>query len=642
MAPAYGYEEPGDDAAGVPGERIDPGVSGTSPGRADPGSSPAGTSRRQRAAWLAAGLIAGLICGAAGVWMLAGRRPAAPVPVWRFVLDLVPDAALDDRVNPLALSPDASRLVYCGRSAGTTQLFLRRLDRLEFQALAGTEGAYGPFFSPDGDWIGFFDARDSRLKKVPAGGGEAIALCEAPFGLGAAWAADGTIFFAPDVFSGLSAVSGSGGAARKLTRLESREYTHRWPDLLPDGRTLLFTVGRAGTPGGTSIEALDLRTGERHAILADAAGARYLAGGYLLYVRKGKILVQPFDTGRLQVTGGPVPLLDDARIDLSLGAAYLSLSRSGTLVYAPRPSDIELRSLVWADRRGAVSRLTVNRGDFHYPRLAPDGRRLALVLQAPDEATHIWMLEIDNGRFTRLTTSGRSTMPLWTPDGNWVAFASEQQGLWSIEMVPADGSAPPVSLAASERPRMPTSWSPDGKLLCFTEFDSESAADIWVLSVGENRAWPLLKGPADEWGGTFSPDGRWLAYTSDEAGPSQVYVRPFPGPGEALQLSTAEGGEPAWAPDGTELFYRYWRRLMSVPLRRAPEFSADAPQVLFEGPYEQGRLPAFRNYDVAPDGRHFVLVRNEEDAGNRLHFVHGLIDGLRTASPGGRANPPAR
>jgi serine/threonine-protein kinase len=588
-------------------------------------------SRRQKAAWLILGLASGSLLAGAATWILSRPRPGPPAPALHFVIDLPANAALDRRASPLALSPDGRRLVYVAQIGGTTQLFIRSLDELEFKPVPGTEGAYGPFFSPDSDWIGYFDSRDSRLKKIRAAGGEATALSDAPFGLGAAWSADGTIFFTPDVFSGVNRVSASGSQPSKLTQLEGREYTHRWPEVLPGGKTILFTVGRAGAPNSTCVDALSLRTGERRTLVENAAGARYLPGGHLLFLRAGKIFVQPFDAARLQMVGSAAPLLEDARVDSSLWIAQLSFSCTGSLVYAPRSAEINLRSLIWADRHGAVQRLTVNQGVFSYPRLSPDGKRLALAVQSQDESSHIWVVEVESGSFTQVTTAGKSTMPLWTPDGRWITFASDEDGRWSIYMIPADRSGPPVLLTKGEHPRMPTSWSPDGKNLCFTEFDPDAGADIWILSVRENRTWPFLKRATGEWGGVFSPNGEWLAYTSDESGPNQVYVRPFPGPGEPLQLSTAEGEEPVWSAAGRELFYRYWRRLMSVPLRREPEFTADAPQVLFEGQYEQGEIPIFLNYDVAPDGLRFVLIRSEEDSSSRVHFMHDWFESIQGA-----------
>jgi Tol biopolymer transport system component len=587
--------------------------------------------RREQVLWLAAGLIAGAFIATAATWLVM-RPESRPAPAqMHFALHLPQFAPLDARGAPLALSPDGRLLVYVAQVSGGTQLFLRASEQLESTPIAGTEGAYGPFFSADGSSIVYFDARASKIKKLALSGGEAVTLGDAPLGLGGCWLPDGSIVYAPDVYSGLTIIPPRGGSPRALTRVQNGQFTHRWPEALPDGRSILFTAGTPGIPSAPSIVALSLASGRQKTVLSDAAFPRYLPTGHLLFLRSGRVMVQPMDLAGLQVRGMAIPILEGARADAALWSIQLSFSRTGTLVYAPRSPEGNLRSLIWGDRRGALQRMSVSQGAFSHPRFSPDGRRLALVMQGQDKSLRIGVLTIENGSFSRLTDVGNSDMPLWTPDGRWITFASDKDGRWSIYMAPADTSGPPVLLSQGDHPRLPTSWSPDGARLCFTEFHPDSGADIWVLSVRENRASPFLQRRTGEWGGVFSPDGRWLAYTSDESGPNQVYVRPFPGPGEPLQLSTAEGEEPVWSPQGGELFYRYWKRMMSVTLRFDPEFSAEAPRFLFEGPYGQGEVPVFQNYDLTPDGQRFVLIQSEEEGDNLLHFEIHWFEALATA-----------
>jgi serine/threonine-protein kinase len=528
----------------------------------------------------------------------------------RFTIDLPADAPLADRGAPLALSPDGARLVYAARDGTGTQLYQRGMDELSASLIPGTEGAQSPFFSPDGDWIGYFDSSDSKLKKIALEGGDPVALCDVQLGLGAAWNDDDTIIFAPNVFSGLWRIPAGGGTPEVLTQLEENEFSHRWPEILPGGDAVIFTAGVAGVTNQMRTVLYSLKTGEKKSIEWGSC-ARYASSGHLVFYRAGDLMAVRFDMRRLETQGTAVTILRGVGTDRLLGSAYFALSSIGSLAYVPRDSDQDLRTLVWVDREQNMQRLTVNQGVFSYPRLSPDGGQLAVVIYSEQEKSDIWIVEVDTGAFRRLTTEGNNILPVWTHDG-WITFSSDRSGRWSLYWMRADGTGSPEQLAESRHPQIPSAWSPDGKYLAYTEFHPTTGADIWVMSRGDNPdARPFLRTPSGEWGATFSPDGRWLAYTSDELGPDQVFVKPYPGPGESRQISTAEGREPLWGPGGAELFYRYWRRLMAVSIETAPEFLADAPRVIHEGDFRETEDPLFHNYDISPDGQRFVVIHGE-------------------------------
>jgi hypothetical protein len=591
--------------------------------------------RRISLRWGVAGLLSGLLVGALGFWL--SHHPGPPPPFMRFVMSLPRTSPLAERSNPLAFTRDGARLIYAAQNGENTHLVVRAMAEIDPVAIPGTDGAFHPFPSPDGRWIGYFDARDSRLKKMPISGGAPIVLGAAQFGLGASWGEDDTIVYTPDVFSGLWRVPASGGQAKPLTQLQSKEFTHRWPQVLPGGKTVIFTVGISGTSNISSIASVSLRTGQRKMLLDDASDARYSPTGHLLFLRGSDLMAVRFDPARLLVLAPPFLIQRDIGTDASVGAGHYAVSATGVLAYAPSAEDGDLRSLARVGPKGEVEKLTVNRGAFSYPRLSPDGRRLAVVIRSSREKSHIWTMDVANGTFQRLTTEGSNLFPVWTPDGNRITFASDRNGQWCIYWVPADGSAPPELLRQAENPEVPNAWSSDGVSLIFTEFSPETGPDIWILSLDSARSVrPFLRSPYAEWGGAFSPDRRWLAYTSNDSGLTQVYVQPFPGPGERFQISTAEGREPVWSPDGHELFFRYWKGLMGVSMPFSPETGSEPPRLVVAGEYETGEIQVIPNYDVSADGTQFIMIPRE--AIERMQIQVNVNWFGRAADVGGVAN----
>ncbi len=592
-----------------------------------------GRNLLNRLACAAGGLILGALAGGLAVWFGIRSKPSPP-PLMRFVISLPRTAPLAQKADPLVFSVDGAHLAYVAQVGGDTQLYVRALDKIEPRPIPGTQGAYSPFYSPDGSWIGYFDVHDSKLKKISPADGKPVVLCQAQFGLGACWGVDGSIIFTPDVFSGLWRVPAGGGKAQPVTHLQQKEFTHRWPQMLPDGKTVIFTIGTAGATSTSCVAALTLKTGQQKVILEGASDARFSPTGHLLFLRGSDLMAVRFDPIRLKVLEAPFLVRQAIGTDPAVWAGHFSFSRTGALAYAPAGKEDDLRSLAWADRQGSMERLTVSRGAFSCPRLSPDDRQLALVINSQAEKSDIWTVDVASGAFRRLTSEGNNLLPVWTHDGKRVTFSSDRDGQWHLYWMPVDGTGHAELLRKSENPELPNSWSSDGRFLAFTDFSQDTGPDIWILSMnGEPSARPFLRTPYAEWGGSFSPDGRWFAYTSNDSGLPQVYVCPFPGPGERIQISAAEGREPVWRRDGRELFFRYWKGLMSVAVQVDPEFNPDLPRPVLSGEYETGEIPVFPNYDVSSDGQRFVLIPREQRERTQINIDLNWINESRQHKP---------
>ena len=591
--------------------------------------------RRRMLPWALAGTLAVVAAVALGsLW----RSATAPQPITRTVVTLPPGDRLAAALQTaMSISPDGSRLVYAASRGGASQLFLRRMDQLEGAPIPGTEGAGEPFFSPDGEQVGF--CAGGKLKKVLVSGGAPLALCDAPNCRGASWGPDDTIVFTPSGSSGegLSLVSANGGAPQALTKPDSknREHSHRWPQFLPGGKAVLFTVYAGVNPDQGRIAVVRLDTGERLVLFEGASYGRYVPTGHLVYARSGGLLAAPFDPARLQITGRQFPVLEGVA-NTATGAAQFGFSGSGSLVYVPGRMGILARTLVWVDRKGTAVLATKLQRPFVAPRLSPDGRKLAIHLFAAAN-TDVWIYEFGRETLTRLTfEAGDEAIPVWTPDGSRVAYRSNSSGAMNLFWKPADGSGAPDRLTTSNNSQNPGAFSPDGRWLAFDE--SGPSLDIWVLPMegpegAPRKPSPFLQTPFAEWGARFSPDGRWLAYSSNESSQFEVYVQPFPVPGPAgapkWQVSTEGGSEPVWARNGRELFYRNGDKLMAVDVTLRPSFSRGNPRLLFQGDYFA--LVHLTNYDVSPDGQRFLMLKETgaEAAASQINFVQNWFEDLK-------------
>jgi serine/threonine-protein kinase len=583
--------------------------------KATAGVSKGGSSVRQRR------VILGLICVivVVGLLILAGlnlKRSPVPLAVSRFTITLPAGQQLDLQFPLLAISPDGTRLAYVASNGNSpAQIYIRAMDSLDAKVLPGTEGAYEPFFSPDGQWIGFF--AQGKLRKVSVTGDFSQALWDASLGEGGSWGPDDAIYFAPNNVSGLWRISASGGEPKEVTKLDRSkgEVSHRFPQVLPGGKAVLFTI-RTGPGWEEAHLALYLlATGEQRILVSGGESGYYVSTGHLVYNRGGILVAEPFDLIRLKSSGPPIALGEAVKDEPE--GAYYSLSSSGSLIYLPDDSQYRL---VWVDRNGGVAPLAAPPQPYRDPHLSPDGHRVAVETRAGKVV--IWMYDLSRATLTRLTTPDSSSqVPVWAPDGKHIAYRGTRAGFRNVYRTTTDGEGTEERLTMGEYVQTPSSWSPDGKWLAFTEAGTPATGrDIWVLPL-EGEA--LNAGPearvrtsANEDNGVFSPNGQWLAYESNESGRFEVYVRPFPGHGERVPISTQGGLEPVWSRNGRELFYRSGDRMMAVEISSQRDssgafpsgFSAGIPRLLFEGHYQYSGLVS-SDYDVSPDGQRFLMVQ---------------------------------
>ena len=588
-------------------------------------------------------LLIGLAIAGLAVWNL---KPVPPRPVSRFTIALPPGQQLAGLGSgPAAvLSPDGTHLAYVATQGGKQQLYLRALDSLEARPIPGTEGGVNPFFSPDGQWVGFFAG--GKLKKVSVYGGAAVTLGDAQVPLGASWSSQGMIAFASSANVSLQQVPEAGGVPQPLTRLEKGEFGHRWPEFLPGGKAVLFAAGAAGLNfTNAQVAVQSVGTGERRNLI-QGTSPRYAPSGHLVYEQGGSLMAMPFDPQRLTDTGTPVPVVEGVLQSTSSGAAQYSFSATGSLVYVSGGVQAPQSRLVWVSRNGTEQPLAAPAHDYVGPRLSPDGLRVAVGIV--EQETQVWLYDLSRETLTRFTFEGTVNLnPAWTPDGKRIAFnSSKEAALANIVWQLADGSGGRERLATSEYVQVPMSWSPDGQLLAFIELNPTTSLDIWVLRMGDpsagpgqvRKAQPFLQTPFNESVPAFSPDGHWLAYISDESGRYEIYVQPYPGPGGKWQISTDGGTEPVWNRNGRELFYRSGNKMMAVDIATKPSFAAGKPRMLFEGPYRPTGT-TIQNYDVSPDGQRFLMLKSGEQgesAPTQINVVLNWFEELKQKVPTGK------
>jgi serine/threonine-protein kinase len=534
--------------------------------------------------------------------------PAPAQDIVRFTVPLGPDESFPiDTGLPsmLAVSSHGHQILYAARQIGGDRLYLRRPQDSAPVALAGTEGAIGPFFSPDGQWIGF--ASGGELKKLSPAGGKPQTLAEAPTMVGASWGPDDTIVYGPQWTGTLVSVSARGGDARPLTTLDTQagELAHTAPHILPGGHAVLMAVTLQDRP--FRVDVLEPATGRRRS-LVEGRNPFYLSSGHLVFAREDAVFAAPFDVSRLELTGPAVRVLEGVRVDGN--DTHFAVGRDGTLAYVPQVSDD--RELVWVDRRGRSRPVDDRRGPFSHPRISPDGTRV--LFQAAGE---FWIHDIVPGTRTRLRARG--SRPIWTADGRSIIY--QYQG--RLYSTPVDDGSEPQLVVSSERGLVfPLAWSRDGRTLVYSNAVPETSRDVWML-IADGRQAPFLATPRDERAAMFSPDGRWVVYAAKDTGrEEEVYVQPYPGPGGRVTVSRGGGIEPVWSPTGGEIFYRSLagRRMLAVEVRTEPTFSVAPPQVLFEGNYPVGSS-YWSDYDVTPDGNEFLMVAGPETAPPGLQVV---------------------
>ncbi len=553
------------------------------------------------------------------VWGLARPGPSG-ARVSRFVITPPQTAPLANRPGfDVIISPDGSRIAYLAQAdTGGRMLYVRGLGELETEPIPGTVGADDPFFSPDGDWIGFESPREGRLMKVALSGGPPLTIFDDPNTRGAVWGPDDAVIFARrDGLYRVPAVGG--GTPERLSPEPVPGEIYGSPRVLPGARALVFSLTTGTGVEASHVAALSLETGER-TLLTSGTNPYYAASGHLAFVRGTTLMAAPFDVERLQLTGDPVVLVEDIRRNLGVAADY-ALSDNGTLVYVPGGEALEARRMpVWVDRDGREEPLGLEASSYVNPRLSPDGARLAVQLLDANSNSDVWVYDLARKTPTRLTYDpAADSFPLWSPDGERVVFQSmtPERGLYWKR---ADGVGEKEVLKESPNPIGAFSWSRDGSLLVVSERATETGWDIHTLPMdGERTMQPLLQTPFDELRAVVSPDGQWLAYYSDESGEYEVYVQPFPNVIEGKMRISRDGGvSPMWGPDSRELFYRSGEAMMRVAVETNGSFSASSPETVFEGPYVPDITGVGRTYDIAPDGQRFLMFKTVAQAGERF------------------------
>ena len=591
-------------------------------------------------ALLAGGFVAGV-----GVWL--ATRPAPP-RVTRTTITSSPTAPLTTAATRnLAISPDGTRVVYVASNG--TELVVRALDQLAGTVLRGLGAPTQPVFSPDGQWIAFFDGART-LKKMATTGGPAVTLTPlsgAP--RGASWGPDEKIIFAVDNTSaGLLRIAASGGEPEVVVKGGG----WAWPEILPGGRAVLVTTGTLNRP---QVEVLDLQTGARRELLS-GRHARYALSGHLIYEADGTLRAVPFDLDRFEVLGAPVSIVDGIATSVA-GAANFSVSSDGTLVYIPgRAVPPARRTLVWVDRQAREESLETPVRAYRYPRLSPDGTKIAVEVREPQQ--DVWIWDLARHVLTRLTFGAPGGQyPVWTPDGRRLVFRAARGGRFNIYAHAADGTGTIERLTTSPNEQTPYAVTPDGKHLILREDSVGTSGDLMMLPLGwdaaaegsaarerpqPDGAMPLIGTKFNERNGEISPDGRWLAYESDETGQEEIYVRPFPTVDSGRwQISTTGGRVPLWARNGRELFFLAPDGALlgvEVTIGSGGSFQAGAPKRLVAPGYYTSDIGNIgRSYDVSPDGRRFLLIKEvaeeEQTPASDIVVVQHWLEELKRRVP---------
>jgi Tol biopolymer transport system component len=589
---------------------------------------PPAPRRRAMPAWPWAAAFFVTLLGANGAWFLA-TRPHGPHSPIRFNVEISRDLAIS-RSTAVAISPDGTRLVVrLHDTNGASHLYTRLLAEDQLTALPGTEGAMAPFFSPNGQWVGFVGG--GGLQKVSVTGGAPIRLCDASAGavLGASWGDDDNIvFIGPS--RNVMRVPSAGGTPSELTRPQDPQTSPKWPEVLPRSKVVIYTADRGNTlHDDATIEAFSMEHNRTKTVHKGGFSGRFLPtpdGGRLLYLHRDTLFAAPFDWERLSLAGNPAPVLEGVSASLDGGGEY-AVSKTGTLVFLPGTSRMGMRTLFSIDRAGKTDPLLATPGTYFSPRFSPDGKRLAMSADQNNQ-TAIWIKDLDRDAPTRITfLDGVNDYPVWTPDGHSIVFYSNRSDRPGIYQVRADGGGEPKRMSDGSHIEHPYSFSPDGKHLAVTVTGAGGSQDIAVASVDGDRLGnfeTFLATPFTEGFPTFSPDGRWIAYVSNETGTLEVYVRPYPGPGGRWQISNGEGRNPVWSRAAKELLYRAKDgQVMSVSYTATGDtFQPGKTQA-----WPEAKVPAFATvwgWDLSPDGKRMVALQATEGGKPETHLTFVL------------------
>ncbi len=626
-----------------------------------------GPRTRRQFTSISVAMLATVLAAAFGGWWIwqVTLRPVATDVELASAESIVPTHS-----SEVALSPDGSLIAYAsvtsmsnmpGMTDGTAlasgspasgsmseQIYVQPRTTGGARPLGGALGG-APFFSPDGQWLAFWHAPTATIRRVALSGGTPTKICAAPSGIaGGAWGPDGTIVFA---WFDLYRVPADGGTPGVLLKVDEQqgERFYRHPAFLPSGDAIVFTVGRSDTDSydDSDIAVLSLRSGKKRILIRGGTSPRYSPSGHLIYAHGGKLLAVRFYVDRQEVIGRPFEVVDGVFTSETTGMAAYAVSASGNLVYAAGSVERGARVPVWVDRSGRAAPLSMPVRAYLHPRISPDARNIAVEIEGPSH--DIYTYDLARGVLEKMSFDGTSHWPVWTPDGERLTFRSWKTGTMTMWTMPANRSAASQLLTSIGSMQSPESWSPDGRTLAFTQMDNmEHGSDIYVLTLPDRTPRPLLATKFSEGSPKFSPDGHWVAYSSNESGRAEVYVVAYQGPGAMTQISSDGGTDPVWRRDGRELFYRSGDLMMVVGINAGTPFDGLRPTVLWEGHYVAGAGsscgmtgPTSANYDVSADGQRFLMIK---DTGapvesKRLHVVSNWSRTLGEQSIAAFASP---
>jgi serine/threonine-protein kinase len=526
----------------------------------------------------------------------------------------------------VAVSPDGQQLAFVLSRGGQQQLYTRHVDSIETTPIPGTEGASSPFFSPDGQWVGL--VADGKFKKIRLTGGVASALADGPDSRGGTWLADDTIVFTPGPATGLWRVPAAGGMPEELTKIQDskNERTHRWPSALPGGKAVLFTVGTKDSTENydeSEIDAVVVATGVRKQVLKGARMAQYFpATGHLIFAHEGSLFAIAFDPESLTTRGKPVLVVQGVVGEKTTGASNFAVSSNGILFFIPGSDETSERVLAWLDPTAKPVLLSVPSRQYFEPKLSPDGQRVALDIVGGN-TTDVWVYDVTRNTLGRLTFGPFYYAPVWSADGRRVIYRKDtRDGKTSIAWKSADGTGEEEVLWASDRVAFPYSASPDGKWLTLGVVDPKSQSDIYVLPLtGDRKPQPFVTGPFDESGATFSPDGRWVAYSANETGRYEIYVKPFPSGNGRWQVSTDGGGEARWSPTGKEIIYKFESRYTLVPVESSGTFRPGTPRLYLDSGRAPFNASSGSSFCLSRDGKRILTPYQQRPESARLDLV---------------------
>ncbi|MBI3189324.1 MAG: serine/threonine-protein kinase [Ignavibacteriales bacterium] len=534
-------------------------------------------------------------------WMMWKSRPESNRSVMRFSIDLPANAPMAGGTSPLDISPDGKYLVYVSQLTNLTQLYLRRMDQLDATPITGTEGASYPCFSPDGQWIAF--QVGDKLKKISVFGGAPEDICVTSGTIRGDWWGPGNEIFYGHLNKGIMRVSAQGGNPELVSFLDSAggEISHRFPQVLPDGKTIIYTIklNSIATFDEALIAAERIGTKEKKILVRGGSNARYLPTGHLIYLRGGSFFAVAFDAEKLEVQGPPIQMFDGGWLNPFSGDGTFAFTNSGVFVYVPLvSSSFDVNTIAWMDRQGKLTTVLEKARPFFNGTISPDNQKLVLTINAAND--DIWVYHLVRGTLTRLTFGGGNHgFPIWSPDGKFVVYMAEKGSSSNLFRKPWDGSGADERLTESDQQQVPTSFTNDGKHLAFSQ-----SGDIWILPLeNERKPWAFVNSPADEPYGVFSPDGNLMAYQSNESGKYEVFVVSFPKREGKWQVSSGGGIGPLWSRNGEELFYVNGTSLMSVDVSLKPTFDFSTPKKLCEIPSS-----TLGPWDVSSDGKRFMMV----------------------------------